>query len=50
MIRVYDRLNGNGRPVYLETVFIDDALRLANDGVYRTFKGDYTDLTFKVVD
>mgnify|MGYP007022159859 CR=1 FL=1 len=50
MVKVFGKLNNKGRLIYLETVFIDDAVRLAADGVYRTFKGDYTNLIFKVVE
>ena len=50
MVKVFGKLNNKGRLVYLETVFVDDAIRLAADGVYRTFKGDYKSLVFKLIE
>jgi len=49
MARVFGRKNGRGHRVYLETVSLEDMVRLQAIKVYRTFVADYTNLEFEIV-
>ena len=50
MAKVYGRLRGQKtKRVLLAIVPMEDALRIKQEGVYRTFRGDYKEIKIKEV-
>lgn len=50
MARVYGRLvSSKHKKVYLGTFTIAEATRIFHDGIYRTWSGDYKEISIKII-
>ncbi len=50
MAKVYGRLaSSKSKKVYLGTFTIAEATRIFHEGIYRTWKGDYKEISMKLI-